>query len=431
MPQHNIQTELEQAAFTTTVSMFETPEGRLFGAGTTVGNDIEGWAPGAFFIDTDAASGLQQWVNTGTVTAASWAEIAVADVAGGFTMNASANIQLGTSLTTAFTMGSDGSNVEVLPLQDQGGSFHFGDGTTDADVKIFMGSVTEYAEFDVSEARFLLAGAQNNRMVLGELVTGTPTEVGALSGNFLGLQMAFQNAGATLGRLTGMQIDVDDTSVGTNTIACSRFYSEKVSGVGGHEHWGIMAQSTVTAGKVANTSAGMFINIIKGTSAVGSDGGSHRASAIVGEFDMASTADIATSPDAITGTILAYQIGNNVNSAAKLKSTCIFGAVLGGDSAVSATGAFFKCIRKNSISASKADYGLDMYYDEAGAYLANSFAVADIRMANAVTISSGTGAPSASLPEGSLYTRSDGENNARLYIATDGSGTWVAIPLGE
>ena len=73
MPQHRIQNDLETADFTSTVNAFVTPEGRLFGAGTTVGNGVENWAPGALFIDTDAAAGSQQWINEGTKTSASWA----------------------------------------------------------------------------------------------------------------------------------------------------------------------------------------------------------------------------------------------------------------------------------------------------------------------------------------------------------------------
>jgi hypothetical protein len=39
----------------------------------------------------------------------------------------------------------------------------------------------------------------------------------------------------------------------------------------------------------------------------------------------------------------------------------------------------------------------------------------------------GTGAPGFSAAKGSLYTRTDGAANTRLYIATDSAGTWTAI----
>jgi hypothetical protein len=53
---------------------------------------------------------------------------------------------------------------------------------------------------------------------------------------------------------------------------------------------------------------------------------------------------------------------------------------------------------------------------------------ADIRLSAGPTISSGAGAPSASLPKGSLYLRTNGSGVAdRAYINTDGAGTWTAI----
>ena len=306
-------------------------------------------------------------------------------------------------------------------------AMHYGEnaGTKNPDCKWFGATSGAYMLWDESADQLLLGGTHNNRCAIGAAVADDAIEVGALSGNFLGLQMNFQNAGTTLSRLTGLQVDVDDTSTHTNTIACARFYSEKVSGTGGHEHWGIMSQSTVTAGKVANTCAGMFINIIKGTSAVGTDGGGHRASAIVGEFDMASGADIATG-DTHTGACIMYHIGNNANSAAKLKSTGIYIAVLGGDSATVKTGAFFKCVRTNSIAASVADYGLDMYYSGAGAYIDNQFAVADIRLAHGEIIRTYSATPNSviSAAKGSLcidYT------NGALYINNNGTTGWSSL----
>lgn len=70
--QHRTQSDLEQADFTSTFSGFKTPEGLGFGMGTTVGNGIEGWAPGALFVDTDAAAGSQFFVNEGTKTTAAF-----------------------------------------------------------------------------------------------------------------------------------------------------------------------------------------------------------------------------------------------------------------------------------------------------------------------------------------------------------------------
>ena len=45
-----------------------------------------------------------------------------------------------------------------------------------------------------------------------------------------------------------------------------------------------------------------------------------------------------------------------------------------------------------------------------------------------INISVGAGAPSASLPKGSLYVRTDGSSSStRLYIATDAVGTWTPV----
>ncbi len=265
-----------------------------------------------------------------------------------------------------------------------------------------------------------------SRLTVAATVAGTPEEVGAGSGNFLGIQAAFQNAGTTLSRLTAMQLDVDDTSTHSNTIACARFYSEKVSGVGSHEHWGIMAQNTVTAGKVANSVAGMFITVVKGSSAVGTDGGGHRAFAVAGDVDLSGAGDYATSPDMITGAIIGTQLGHTGSSATGQKLTGIICAQMGGDSKTITCGAFFKAIRKNSIDASKADFGLDLYYDESGAYKANVFAVADIRLGGLVGpyIMQGTATPNAAVTgtKGSMFIDT---TNAKWYVNTDGNQAWT------
>jgi len=64
---------LENAKIASTYSLFNGPEGRPLGFGTTVGNGIEGWAPGALFVHTDG-SGLADlaYVNYGSITTATW-----------------------------------------------------------------------------------------------------------------------------------------------------------------------------------------------------------------------------------------------------------------------------------------------------------------------------------------------------------------------
>lgn len=73
MSVHNIQRELETASFTTSGRAINTPEGYVIGWGTTVGNGVEGWAPGAIFVHTDGADeDTILYKNAGTNTTASF-----------------------------------------------------------------------------------------------------------------------------------------------------------------------------------------------------------------------------------------------------------------------------------------------------------------------------------------------------------------------
>lgn len=72
MSLHNIQDQLSRGAFTGTFSGLKSAAGYHFGFGQTVGNGIEGWAPGALFVDNDASAGAQLNINTGTAATATW-----------------------------------------------------------------------------------------------------------------------------------------------------------------------------------------------------------------------------------------------------------------------------------------------------------------------------------------------------------------------
>ena len=48
---------------------------------------------------------------------------------------------------------ASGDTMEFLPAVDDQGAVNFGDGTTDMDVKIFLGSTTASVEFDVGNSR--------------------------------------------------------------------------------------------------------------------------------------------------------------------------------------------------------------------------------------------------------------------------------------
>lgn len=116
---HNLQSQLENPrAFDSTYSGVTTPEGKIQGAGTTKGNGVEGWAPGAIFIDTDASQGAQVFVNTGSKTTAIWTEISDAGVAAGFSMTGSQAITDAGDVT--YGTGSD------VKMQWDGTSFNMG-----------------------------------------------------------------------------------------------------------------------------------------------------------------------------------------------------------------------------------------------------------------------------------------------------------------
>ena len=51
----------------------------------------------------------------------------------------------------------NGTNLQVLPVTDDTGALHIGDGTTDFDVKIFLGTTSLYAQFDVGAAALILS----------------------------------------------------------------------------------------------------------------------------------------------------------------------------------------------------------------------------------------------------------------------------------
>lgn len=71
---HRVYKMLNEAQLPTTGNILQTPAGFLFGWGTTVGNGIQGWAPGAIFIDVDGVANE----NKGTKATADWKTITTA-----------------------------------------------------------------------------------------------------------------------------------------------------------------------------------------------------------------------------------------------------------------------------------------------------------------------------------------------------------------
>lgn len=47
----------------------------------------------------------------------------------------------------------DGGTLKILPVADDSGAINIGDGTNDVDVKIFLGSASEYVEFNVGDSQ--------------------------------------------------------------------------------------------------------------------------------------------------------------------------------------------------------------------------------------------------------------------------------------
>lgn len=61
-----------------------------------------------------------------------------------------------------------GDIVRILPQVDDTGEIHFGDGTTDLDVKVFLGTTSQYVHFDVGNARVYFDGLDFKLMSLGD-----------------------------------------------------------------------------------------------------------------------------------------------------------------------------------------------------------------------------------------------------------------------
>jgi len=64
------------------------------------------------------------------------------------------DITMGFGTDNDITLGWDNTNtvLELLPKTDDTGAFNIGDGTTDMDLKVFMGSTSNYVQFDNSVA---------------------------------------------------------------------------------------------------------------------------------------------------------------------------------------------------------------------------------------------------------------------------------------
>jgi hypothetical protein len=67
--------------------------------------------------------------------------------------------------------------MELRPLSNDTGAFHFGDGTYDMDVKVFLGSSSQYVLFDVGTSSFILNGVNQALGDDAALVFGDGSDV--------------------------------------------------------------------------------------------------------------------------------------------------------------------------------------------------------------------------------------------------------------
>lgn len=105
----------------------------------------------------------------------------------------------------------DGSKLEILPLTDDVGSINIGNGTKDIDFKVFLGTATAYALFDVGNARVALMG--DARVILGTSTSDRNSY--AAAGDII--QMFTKNM-ATSGICTGLDFEHSAGYQGSTSI---------------------------------------------------------------------------------------------------------------------------------------------------------------------------------------------------------------------
>lgn len=149
----------------------------------------------------------------------------------------------------------------------------------------------------------------------------------------------------------------------------------------------------------------------------------------------------ATSVASIAGLIGKYNVDTNatdypaaavvgeVGEESAGTADAAFLAVLGGDTVALDAGAAYGVRYLNSTGGSQFDYGLDLYSAAIDSYNAVTYGTADIRLSTGVTISTGTGAPTADCAVGSIFLRTDGGEDATIY-ACYAANTWEAL-LGD
>lgn len=103
--------------------------GVLLAAGTTVPADATaGYAPGCLFIDTDAAAGAQDWLNTGSVTSSLFKALSAGGDSPTFTTLTATTGNITTVVSTAYTLSAGASTFTIKANTASAAAFT--DGTT-------------------------------------------------------------------------------------------------------------------------------------------------------------------------------------------------------------------------------------------------------------------------------------------------------------
>lgn len=139
----------------------------------------------------------------------------------------------------------DGSALEFLPVSDDTGAINFGDGTTDLDVKIFLGSSTVYALFDVGNARvdlscdLIMRGAiilgdeanANVGRIASEAITGTTLSVpdAYTYGEMIELRYSFLETSNA--QRQGLYLRVEAGAANSSTIRAAELVAARTSDV--------------------------------------------------------------------------------------------------------------------------------------------------------------------------------------------------------
>lgn len=110
---------------------------------------------------------------------------------------------------------ASGDTLSLLPNVNDQGSIEIGDGSTDLDLKIFLGSTTEFVEFNVGDSILNLEGVKLN-MLDGGTVTQATNKSTAVTLNTHSGQITMNNA--ALGAGAEVAFTVNNTVVNAESI---------------------------------------------------------------------------------------------------------------------------------------------------------------------------------------------------------------------